>query len=213
MRATALALVTVAVGVAAWGAGLRAGDAGRCGVPGATAAGGTGCCYYNRGVCDCEGGQARCCDGKMSASCRCAEQGPRTRDITVPTQVRLSLADFAFASQEVPEPPSLRLTQFRLADDALRFWFRLDCGDECWSRLAVNDTLPVEVRWLFDPGYRPVLDGVPQTIALPRRRPSVFVTRPVTQLRPGRWETEVRFGTDRLCLRGDTCWFPVEVRQ
>src|SRR5262249_39006091 len=145
----------------------------------------------------------RCCDGKVSASCRCAEPGVRTREVTVPTQMRLALGDFAFVSQEIPEPPSLRLQQFRLGADALRFWFKLHCGDDCWSRLGVHGTLPLEVRWLFDPGFRPILDGVPQAIALQRQRPSIFVTRPVSQLRPGRWETEVRFDTDRLCLRGE----------
>ena len=44
----------------------------------------------------------------------------------------ISVADFAFASQETPEPPSPRLALFRLGSaDALRFWFRLDCNDEC----------------------------------------------------------------------------------
>ena len=30
----------------------------------------------------------------------------------------------------------------------------------------------------------------------------------------GRWETEVRFDTERLCTRGDgKCWFRIEVRR
>ena len=213
-----LALGTLALGVAAWSAGSLPGDADRCGVPAAAAAGSGGCCYYNKGVCDCEGGRARCCDGQVSASCRCASDALITREITVRTQKPLKLADAAFASQEFPEPPSPRLTLFQLRADALnalRFWFRLDCGDECWSRVAVKGTLPVEVRWLFDPGGGPLPEGAPQTITLQRDRASVFVARAVSQLRPGRWETEVRFDTDRLCVRDDdrSCWFPIEVRR
>jgi hypothetical protein len=42
----------------------------------------------------------------------------------------------------------------------------------------------------------------------------VFVARPVNQLRQGRWETEVRFDTERLCTRGDDkCWFRIQVQK
>jgi len=115
---------------------------------------------------------------------------------------------------ETPEPPSPRLTLFRLGADALRFWFRLDCNEECWNRLAVDGSRPLEVRWLFDPGSGPLLDGAPQTIMLPRNRSTVFVARPANQLRLGRWETEVRFDTERLCTRGDDrCWFRIQVQR
>jgi hypothetical protein len=208
-KRTMLALVTLGLGVAAWSGSSRPGDVGQCGV--ATAATSGGCCHYNRGVCSCEGGRAGCCDGKVSASCGCTD-GPRMRG-PVETRTPLALADVAFASQEIPEPPSPRLTWFRLGVDAVRFWFRLDCGDDCWSRLAANGLLPLEVRWFFDPGSGPMPDGIPQTIVLPRNRPSIFVTRPINQLRLGHWETEVRFDTERLCMRGaDRCWFSVEVR-
>jgi len=208
-----LVLVTLGLGLAGWTGPSRPGDAGRCGVAPAAAASSGGCCHYNMGVCNCEGGRARCCDGKVSASCACTDK-PLTREITVDAQSPLGLADFAFASQEFPEPPSPRLSWFRLGADALRFWFKLDCWDDCWARLAVNGQLPLEVHWLFDPGSGPMLDGNPQTVVLQRNRHSVFVARPVSQLRHGRWETEVRFDTERLCTRGDDrCWFRVEVRR
>jgi hypothetical protein len=213
-RLTTLVLVTLALGVTTSLAGSLTGRDGSCLVPAASAAGPTGCCHYNRGVCGCDGGRARCCDGKVSASCRC-NPGLITRQIGgVATEPLVSVADFAFASQATPEPPSPRLTLFRLAADPLRFWFRVDCGPECWSQLAVDGALPVEVRWLFDPGSGPALEGDPQRVTLPRDRPAVFVARPPSQLRQGRWETEVRFDTERLCMRGDgTCWFQIEVRR
>ena len=171
-----LVLVTLGLGVTAWAGPSRPGDTGRCGVAPAAAASSGGCCHYNMGVCNCEGGRARCCDGKVSASCACADK-PATRQITVDAESLLGLADFAFASQESPEPPSPRVTLFRLGVDTLRFWFKLDCGDECWSRLAVNGQLPLEVRWLFDPGSGPTLDGSPQAVMLQRARPSLFVAQ------------------------------------
>ena len=213
-RLTMATLVALSLGVATWAAGAFPGSAGDCAVPAASAAaGGGGCCHYNKGVCGCEGGRARCCDGKVSASCRC-NSGLTTRQISYDTQPLVRLADFAFAGQDLPEPPSPRLTLFRLGTDALRFWFRLDCGEECWSQLSANDALPVEVRWLFDPGSGPVVEGPAQPIALRRDRLTAFVPRPPAQLRQGRWETEVRFDTERLCTRGDgKCWFRIEVRR
>lgn len=212
-RLTTLVLTALALGVTAWFAGPLAGSDGRCLVPAASAAGSTGCCHYNKGVCGCQDGRARCCDGKVSATCRC-NAGLTTRQIRIDTEPLVSLADFAFASQETPEPPSPRLTLFRLAADPLRFWFRLDCGPECWNQLAVDGALPVEVRWLFDPGSGPTLEGEPQRVSLPRDRPAVFVARPPSRLRQGHWETEVRFDTERLCTRGDAkCWFQIEVRR
>ena len=45
-------------------------------------------------------------------------------------------------------------------------------------------------------------------------RCTIFVTRPASQLRLGRWETEVRFDTERLCTRGDDkCWFRIQVQK
>jgi hypothetical protein len=212
-RLTTVVLVMLALGGTAWLAGPLGGNDGRCLVPVAEAAGGAGCCHYNQGVCGCESDRARCCDGKVSASCRC-RSGLPTRQIRIDTEPLVSVADFAFASQETPEPPSPRLTLFRLGAEPLRFWFRLSCGPECWSLLAVDGVLPLEVRWLFDPGSGPTLEGDPQPISLQRDRPAVFVARPPSQLRQGRWETEVRFDTERLCLRGDArCWFRIEVRR
>jgi hypothetical protein len=212
-RRTTAVLVTLALAVSAWFAGSISGSDGSCLVPAASAAETSGCCHYNKGVCGCESGRARCCDGKVSASCRCGS-GLTTRQIRIDTEPLVSLADFAFASQERSEPPSPRLTLFQLGTDPLRFWFRLNCGPECWNQLAVDGVLPLEVRWLFDPGSGPALEGNPQPITLQRDRPAVFVTRPPSQLRPGRWETEVRFDTERLCMRGDAkCWFRIEVRR
>jgi hypothetical protein len=212
-RLTTAALVALALGVAAGGAGSIPGIDGNCAVPAAAAAGTEGCCHYNKGVCGCESGRARCCDGKVSASCRCGG-GLTTRQIRIDTEPLLSVADFAFASQDMPEPPSARLTLFRLGADPLQFWFRLSCGPECWTQLAVNGALPLEVRWLFDPGSGPALEGDPQPVVLQRDKPTVFVARPPSQLRQGRWETEVRFDTERLCTRGDgKCWFRIEVRR
>jgi len=212
-RLTTVVLLALSLGVVAWLAGPVGGDDAGCLVPAAAAAGSAGCCHYNRGVCGCESGRARCCDGKVSASCRC-QSGLSTRQIRIDAEPLVSVADFAFASQESPEPPSPRLTLFRLGADPLRFWFRLNCGPECWSQLAVDGALPLEVRWLFDPGGGPTLEGEPQRITLPRDRPAMFVTRAPGQLRQGRWETEVRFDTERLCLQGDsTCWFRIEVRR
>ena len=209
-RLIILGLAALVLGPGAWLA--LAGD-GACVVPAATAAGTTGCCHYNQGVCGCENGRARCCDGKVSASCRC-NAGITTRQIGVDTEPMISLADVAFAGRDMPEPPSPRLTIFKLATDPLRFWFRVNCGNECWSQLATNDGLPLQVRWLFDPGSGPVLEGEPQPITISRARPTIFVPRPPNQLRQGRWETEVRFDTERLCTRGDEkCWFRIEVRR
>lgn len=213
-RLTATLLFSLAFGVTAGVAGSLSGDDRGCAVPAASAAGTSGCCHYNRGVCGCEGGRARCCDGKVSASCRCPSS-LTTRQISIDTDPLIRLADFAFSSQQTPEPPSPRLTLFRLGADPLWFWFRLICGDECWGALAVNDALPLEVRWLFDPGSGPALEGPVQSIALPRNRLATFVSRPPGQLRQGRWETEVRFDTERLCLRGadEKCWFRIQVQR
>jgi hypothetical protein len=191
-----MVVITLGLGVVTWSGGSLPGNLGGCGISPAAAAGGAGCCH-----------------NKLSASCRCGSGNFTTRQISVDTQPLISVADFAFASQET-EPPNPRLTLFRLGRDPLRFWFRLDCGDDCWSRLAVDGALPLEVRWLFDPGSGPLLEGAPQTIKLARDRSTVFVTRPVTQLRQGRWETEVRFDTERLCTRGDErCWFRIQVQK
>ena len=210
-RLTAVALLALVLGVIA-GTGSIPGLDGGCGVPAASAAPTAGCCHYNNGVCGCEGGRARCCDGKVSASCRCG--GVTTRQVGIDTRPLVSLADFAFASQETPEPPSTRLSLFRLGADALRFWFRVECGEECWSQLATDGALPLEVRWLFDPGSGPIFEAPPQAVSLPRNRLATFVNRPPTQLRQGRWETEVRFDTERLCTRSDgRCWFRIEVRK
>ena len=211
-RLTRLALVAFTLGVAAWTGGSLGPDGG-CPVPSASAAAGTeGCCHYNKGVCGCEGGRARCCDGKLSISCRC-NAGLTTRQISFDAQPLVRLADVAFAGQDLPEPPSPRLTQFRLGSDTLRFWFRVDCNDGCWNQLGIN-ALPVEVRWLFDPGSGPMVEGPTHTLSLTRDRLSAFVPRPPDQLRQGRWETEVRFDTERLCTRADgKCWFRIEVRK
>jgi len=32
---------------------------------------GRGCCSHHQGVCGCEGGRAKCCDGSLSPSCGC----------------------------------------------------------------------------------------------------------------------------------------------
>lgn len=31
----------------------------------------SGCCSYHGGVCGCEGGRAKCCDGTLSPTCGC----------------------------------------------------------------------------------------------------------------------------------------------
>jgi hypothetical protein len=207
-------LLTLGLGAVAWSTGSLPGTGGGCAISPADAAGTSGCCHYNKGVCGCEDGKPRCCDGKVSASCRCGSEKFTTRQISVDTQPLISVADFAFATQETPEPPSPRLTLFRLGRDPLRFWFRVDCGDECWERLAVDGALPLQVRWLFDPGSGPLLEGPAQSVALQRNRSTIFVTRPANQLRLGRWETEVRFDTERLCTRGDDkCWFRIQVQK
>jgi hypothetical protein len=211
-RLTTALVFALGLGVTLGLAGLHDGDG--CAVPSALAAGASGCCHYNKGVCGCEGGRARCCDGKVSASCRCPA-GLTTRQITIATEPILRVADFAFAGQQAPEPPSPRLTTFRLATDPLWFWFRVVCNDECWSQLAVNETLPLEIRWLFDPGSGPVLEGKPHMLTLQRNRLAGFVSRPPGQLRQGRWETEVRFDTERLCLGSadEKCWFRIQVQR
>jgi hypothetical protein len=210
-RLTTALVFTLGLGVTFGLARLPDGDG--CAVPAASAAASSGCCHYNKGVCGCEGGRARCCDGKVSASCRCP--AVITRQATIPTEPMLRMADVAFAGQQAPEPPSPRLTTFRLANDPLWFWFRIVCNDECWSQLAVNDALPLEIRWLFDPGSGPVLEGQPQALTLPRNRLAGFVSRPPGQLRLGRWETEVRFDTERLCLHApdEKCWFQIQVQR
>jgi len=30
-----------------------------------------GCCSHHHGVCGCEGGRAKCCDGELSPTCGC----------------------------------------------------------------------------------------------------------------------------------------------
>jgi hypothetical protein len=30
-----------------------------------------GCCSHHQGVCGCEGGRAKCCDGSLSPTCGC----------------------------------------------------------------------------------------------------------------------------------------------
>lgn len=212
-RRLPVALVfAVGLGVMVVVAGRLGGDG--CVVPAASAAGSSGCCHYNRGVCGCDGGRARCCDGKVSASCRCPS-GVVTRQIGIDTEPMIRVGDYAFAGQQAPEPPNPRLILFRLGGgDPLWFWFRVVCNDECWTQLAANDALPLEVRWLFDPGSGPVLEGPPQQVAFRRNRLAGFVSPP-SQLRLGRWETEVRFDTERLCLRGtdEKCWFRIQVQR
>src|SRR5918996_2790205 len=209
-RLTTVLVFALGLGVTIGLAGSRDGDG--CAVPTASAAGSAGCCHYNQGVCGCESGRARCCDGRVSGSCRCPA-GLSTRQIRIDTEPILRVADFAFAGQQTPEPPSPRLTTFRLAGDPLWFWFRVVCNDECWSQLAVDDALPLEIRWLFDPGGGPVLEGQPQMLTLQRTRLAGFVNRPPNRLRQGRWETEVRFDTERLCLDDEKCWFRIQVQR
>ena len=36
-----------------------------------------GCCSTHGGVCGCEGGRIKCCDGSFSPSCRCATDTDR----------------------------------------------------------------------------------------------------------------------------------------
>jgi hypothetical protein len=31
----------------------------------------SGCCSWHKGVCGCEGGRAKCCDGTLSPTCGC----------------------------------------------------------------------------------------------------------------------------------------------
>jgi hypothetical protein len=52
-------------------------------------------------------------------------------------------------------------------------------------------------------------------LTLQRNRLAGFVSRPPGQLRQGRWETEVRFDTERLCLRStdEMCWFRIQVQR
>src|SRR5258705_13659543 len=102
-RLTPAVPVTLALGLGTWLAAPLAGSDGACVVPAAAAAGTSGCCHYNKGVCGCDNGRARCCDGKVSASCRC-NSGLTTRQISIDTDPILSLADVAFAARDVPEP-------------------------------------------------------------------------------------------------------------
>src|SRR5215470_9823938 len=99
-----MVMATLGLGIMTWSGGSLSSQLASCGVPSAAAAGSSGCCHYNKGVCGCENGKPRCCDGKLSASCRCGSGNVTTRQISVDTQPLISLADFAFASQET-EPP------------------------------------------------------------------------------------------------------------
>lgn len=173
----------------------------------------SGCCHYDGGVCGCEGSRARCCDGKKSASCRCGAPAAPTRQVRVALDPLLLVDDVAFADQTEVDPPTRRLTWFRIGGDRLWFWLSVNCSDGCWSELAPDGSLNLELRWLFDPGSGPLLQGEPQRISLARGQRAIFVRRPTDRLRPGQWETEVRFDTERLCTRKGECWFPIEMRQ
>ena len=171
----------------------------------------SGCCHYNGGVCGCQSGSVQCCDGKMSASCRCGN-APPTRQSGSSFQPLLLVDDVAFADQNAADPPRRRLNWFRLGGDTLWIWLKVRCSDTCWEQLAPGGTLGLELRWLFDPGSGPLLQGEPQRIALSRGQQATFVPRPAERLKTGRWETEIRFDTERLCTRNGDCWFPIDVR-
>ena len=104
-RLTTAALVALALGVGAWAGGSNLGIGGTCAVPAASAAGTQGCCHYNKGVCGCEDGRARCCDGKVSASCRCSSGLP-TRQISIDTQPLVSLSDSHSPAPSCPSRPA-----------------------------------------------------------------------------------------------------------
>ena len=74
-------LFTLSLGAVAWSSGSLPGTGGGCAISPADAAGTSGCCHYNKGVCGCEDGKPRCCDGKVSASCRCGSEKFTTRQI------------------------------------------------------------------------------------------------------------------------------------
>jgi hypothetical protein len=186
---------------------------GACADPLPMAQGGSqsGCCHYDGGVCGCDGGRPRCCDGKVSASCRCGAPPAPTRQARFNLQPLIAVEDAAFAAQNIPEPPSRRLNWFKLGDD-LWLWVRLLCSDSCWNELAPAGPLALELRWLFDPGNGPLPRGESQQVALAHGQRVAFVRRPTDQLKPGRWETEIRFDTERLCTREGHCWFPIDVK-
>jgi hypothetical protein len=105
-----------------------------------------------------------------------------------------------------------RLSWVRAAGDALWLWLKLSCSEACWSELAPDGPLNLEVRWLFDPGSGPLPTGQSQQVSLARGQRTIFVRRTSERLKPGQWETEVRLDTERLCTRNGNCWFPIEVR-
>ena len=74
-----MVVVTLGLGTVTWSGGPVPGPLAPCGIAPAEAAGRSGCCHYNKGVCGCEDGKPRCCDGKLSASCRCGSGAPVTR--------------------------------------------------------------------------------------------------------------------------------------
>jgi hypothetical protein len=171
----------------------------------------SGCCHYNGGVCGCESGRVRCCDGKASASCRCGT-APLTRQARITLEPLIAVDEVAFTNQNTPEPPTQRLKSFRAGGDALWLWLKLSCSEECWSALAPDGPLNLELRWLFDPGSGPLPTGPSQQVSLARGQRTIFVRRTSERLKPGQWEAEVRFDTERLCTRNGNCWFPIEVR-
>ena len=120
--------------------------------------------------------------------------------------------DVAFSDQNAADPPTRRLTSYRIGGDSLWFWLKLTCSDTCWSELAPDGPLSLEIRWLFDPGSGPLPQGEPQRVSVARGQRAVFVRRVTERLRPGQWETEVRFDTERLCTRKNECWFPIELK-
>ena len=87
-------------------------------------------------------------------------------------------------------------------------------------REAVGDRLVVQITseslGIHSPAEQidVIRQTKPQAVSLARNRLAAFVNRPPAQLRQGRWETEVRFDTERLCTRSDgKCWFRIEVRK
>jgi hypothetical protein len=187
--------------------------AGACADPVQVSQGGSqsGCCHYNGGVCGCESGRARCCDGKTSTSCRCGAPPAPTRQARFNVQPLIAVDEVAFSPQNMPEPPTRRLSSFRLGED-LWLWVRLTCSESCWSELAPSGPLALELRWLFDPGSGPLPRGDSQQVVMAHGQRAAFVRRLTDPLKPGRWETEIRFDTERLCTREGHCWFPIEVK-
>jgi hypothetical protein len=135
-----------------------------------------------------------------------------TRQPKITLQPLISVEEVAFTGHNAPEPPTQRLSSVRAGTEPPWFWLKVSCSDTCWSELAPDGPLNLEVRWLFDPGSGPLPMGPPQQVSLARGQRTVFVRGTSERLRPGQWETEVRFDTERLCTRTGTCWFAIEVK-